>query len=131
VKPPTNTTKAPTSGGITLPAPTTSENTDNNTWAATSTMVVKDNNGTPIAGAKVNVKIRKKTRDQNNNWQWVEETKSYTTNAEGKIVISSGDMKSSAGVGRVNEVQFVIESAQMPNNLAWDQQKTTVSADRP
>jgi hypothetical protein len=94
-------------------------------------MVVKDNNGTPIAGAKVFVKIRKKTRDQNNNWQWVEETKTYTTNAQGQVVITTGDMKATGGKGRVNEVQFVIEGAQMPNNLAWDQQKTTVSADRP
>jgi Flp pilus assembly pilin Flp len=125
------TTKAPTKGSVALPTPTAVKSSDDKTWTATTTLTVMDNNGTPVAGATGNVKIRTYTRGQSNSWQWQEKVVSYKTGADGKVVLSTDALQYTGGTGQVTKVEFVLESAQMPNNLPWDQSKSTVSADRP
>ena len=119
-----------TTGGFTVATPTTAT-ASGNKWTAQTIFTAKDNNGVALAGAIVNVKIRYYTKDGNGTYQWQDAVTQATTTASGAVTIYSDVVKNGTGTSSVSQIQFVIESVQMPNNLGWDQKKSTVTASAP
>ncbi len=124
----TTTTAAPASGDGGWNA--TSATRSGGTWTTQATLTVRDNNGKPVANASVSLKIRFYERDQNNQAQWKEEVVQTRTGADGTIAISR-EYKAANGKGSVSKVEYNLEGAQLPNNLAWDQQRSSVAFTQP
>jgi Flp pilus assembly pilin Flp len=128
--PPTPTTAPepePTSGSVGLEDVTVARSGSN--WTAETTVSIVDDTGQPVAGATVEVTVRYRER-QWYGYEWQEESVQVETGADGTADLGAGPYKRS-GSGSVDEIEFVVESAQLPDDLEWDQAVQTVGADAP
>jgi hypothetical protein len=126
---PTTTAVAARTGGVRLSGADADES--GTKWQASVLVTVKDDLGRGIAGATVSAKLRYDQRSGNsNNYQWQEQVVTLTSGADGTITWSS-DWYKVSGSSCVLAVQFVIEGAQLPGNLTWDQSRPSVTVNSP
>jgi Flp pilus assembly pilin Flp len=123
---PTTTTAAPTTTTALPPlgsgypstsgfqAPTVSSTGGSNKQAATS-LVVRDEGGTPVPGASATVTIWYQQR-QGNRWVWKRTEVTVTTGANGAVDVTSPSFPTS-GSNRVRAIQFELRDSNAPG---WD-----------
>jgi Flp pilus assembly pilin Flp len=133
---PTTAPPAPT----TAPAPTATSGSvgigdvevvkSGSNWTAETTVSIVDDTGQPVVGATVDLTVRYRERGWLG-YTWHEESVQVETGPDGTADIGAGPYKRGSGIGSVGQIEFVVKSAALPDDLAWDQNVQTAGATAP
>jgi Flp pilus assembly pilin Flp len=148
----TGTTTPPTTPPTTAPAPTTTTTTTTlppvatqgstllttpttvqfgSYWWGTSQLVVTNNLGVPLSGARITLRFQAYTRQSNGTYAWVTTTQTLTTDSDGSISFYVGPYYGGSGTGQVTKATVAVSAVTLPNGLTWDGDPSTITVNSP
>jgi Flp pilus assembly pilin Flp len=122
--PPTTLPPVATKGSTELTEPTTSH--FGSIWWGTSQLIVTDNLGAAVSGARVTITISAYTRQSNGRYDWETSTQTLTTDFDGSVGLVAGLYGST-----VTKATVAVSAVTLPNGLAWDGDPSTVTVNGP
>jgi hypothetical protein len=100
-------------------------------WWGTSQLVVTDNLGVPISGARVTLRLQAYTRQSNGTYAWVTTTQTLTTDSDGSVGFFAGIYYGGSATGQVTKATVTVSAVTLPNGLTWDGDPSTITINSP
>jgi len=125
------TTRPPvaTAGGVQLAAATTTSFFGY--WWGSSQLVVTDDLGAPVSGARVTITFKAYTRNSYGQYSWVTTTQTVTSDTDGSVPLTVGPYKQTSGTSQVTQAVVSVSSVTLPGGLAWDSQASSITINSP